>query len=82
MAFMLALQQHIASPFRAIDEFDVHMDPKNREVISRLIVSSAREVKDTQYVAITPGQVSVPDADVHVIVVQNVEGASVVSQVK
>jgi len=82
MAFMLALQQHIASPFRAIDEFDVHMDPKNREVISRLIVSSAREVRDTQYVAITPGQVSVPDADVHVIVVQNVEGASVVSQVK
>jgi len=39
-------------------------------------------VKDTQYVAITPGQVAVPDADVHVIVVQNVEGASVVSQVK
>lgn len=82
MAFMLALQQHIASPFRAIDEFDVHMDPKNREVISRLIVSSAREVKDTQYLAITPGQVTVPDTDVHVIIVQNVEGASVVSQVK
>ncbi len=82
MAFLLALQQHISSPFRAIDEFDVHMDPKNREVISRLIVSSAREVGDTQYLAITPGQVAVPDADVHVIVVQNVEGASVVAQVK
>ena len=82
MAFLLALQQHISSPFRAIDEFDVHMDPKNREVISRLIVTSAREVGDTQYLAITPGQVVVPDADVHVIVVQNVEGASVVAQVK
>ena len=82
MAFLLALQQHISSPFRAIDEFDVHMDPKNREVISRLIVTSAREVGDTQYLAITPGQVAVPDADVHVIVVQNVEGASVVAQVK
>jgi chromosome segregation ATPase len=82
MSFLLALQQHIASPFRAIDEFDVHMDPKNREVISRLIVSSAREVGDTQYLAITPGQVTVPDADVHVVVVQNVEGTSVVAEVK
>ena len=82
MAFLLALQQHIASPFRAIDEFDVHLDPKNREVISRLIVASARELGDTQYVAITPGQVTVPDTDVHVVVVQNIEGSSVVSQVK
>jgi chromosome segregation protein len=82
MAFLLALQHHIASPFRAIDEFDVHLDPKNREVISRLIVASARELGETQYVAITPGQVTVPDTDVHVVVVQNVEGSSVISQVK
>jgi len=82
MAFLLALQHHIASPFRAIDEFDVHLDPKNREVISRLIVASARELGETQYVAITPGQVTVPDTDVHVVVVQNIEGSSVISQVK
>jgi chromosome segregation ATPase len=82
MAFLLALQQHIASPFRAIDEFDVHMDPKNREVISKLIVSSARELGETQYLAITPGQVTVPDSDVHVVVVQNVEGTSLVAEVK
>lgn len=82
MAFLLTLQQHIASPFRAIDEFDVHLDPKNREVISRLIIASARELGETQYVAITPGQVTVPDTDVHVVVVQNIEGSSVVSQVK
>jgi chromosome segregation ATPase len=82
MAFLLTLQQHIASPFRAIDEFDVHLDPKNREVISRLIVASAKELGETQYIAITPGQVTVPDADVHVIVVQNIEGSSIVSQVK
>jgi len=82
MAFLLALQHHIASPFRAIDEFDVHLDPKNREVISRLILASARELGETQYVAITPGQVTVPDTDVHVVVVQNIEGSSVISQVK
>jgi len=80
VAFLLALQRHIASPFRAIDEFDVHMDPKNREIVSRLIVSGAREMKNTQYLAITPGQVSLPEADVHVIVVQNVEGSSVITE--
>ena len=44
MAFLLALQQHIASPFRAIDEFDVHLDPKNREVISKLIVAERKTI--------------------------------------
>jgi chromosome segregation protein len=82
VAFLIALQQHISSPFRAIDEFDVHMDPKNRDVISKLIVSSANALADTQYVAITPGQVIVPDGDVHVVVVQNVDGVSAVTEVK
>ncbi len=80
VAFLLALQQHIASPFRAIDEFDVHMDPKNREIVSRLIVSGARNMADTQYLAITPGQIILPENDVHVIVVQNVEGKSIVAE--
>ena len=79
MAFLLALQQHITSPFRAIDEFDVHMDPKNRELVTQLIVSSSKGTREGQYVAITPGQVNVSDNS-HVIVVQNVEGASVVSE--
>ncbi len=81
MAFLLALQQHITSPFRAIDEFDVHMDPKNREVVTQLIVSSAGTMTDGQYLAITPGQVNVTDSS-HVIVVQNVEGTSIVSELK
>jgi chromosome segregation protein len=81
MAFLLALQQHITSPFRAIDEFDVHMDPKNRELVTQLIISSSEGMKEGQYVAITPGQINVSDNS-HVIVVQNVEGASVVSELK
>ena len=44
MAFLLALQQHITSPFRAIDEFDVHMDPKNRELVTNLIMSDRKSV--------------------------------------
>ena len=81
VAFLLALQQYITSPFRAIDEFDVHMDPKNREVISNLIVSSSQKMKGEQYVAITPGQIA-PDENVHVIIVQNISGSSVVSELK
>lgn len=81
MAFLLALQQHITSPFRAIDEFDVHMDPKNRELVTQLIVSSSKGMKEGQYVAITPGQINISNNS-HVIVVQNVEGTSVVSELK
>jgi chromosome segregation ATPase len=81
MAFLLALQQHIKSPFRAIDEFDVHMDPKNRELVTQLIMSSSKGITEGQYLAITPGQVNVTDNS-HVIIVQNVEGSSVVSELK
>jgi chromosome segregation ATPase len=81
MAFLLALQQHITSPFRAIDEFDVHMDPKNRELITNLIISSSKGMTEGQYVAITPGQINVTDSS-HVIVVQNVQGTSTVSELK
>jgi chromosome segregation protein len=81
MAFLLALQQHITSPFRAIDEFDVHMDPKNRESVTQLIISNAASMTEGQYLAITPGQVNVTSQS-HVIVVQNVGGASLVSELK
>jgi len=81
MAFLLALQQHIKSPFRAIDEFDVHMDPKNRELVTQLILSSSQTLAEDQYLAITPGQVNITDS-IHVIVVQNIEGTSIVSELK
>jgi chromosome segregation protein len=81
MAFLLGLQQHITSPFRAIDEFDVHMDPKNRELVTQLIMASAGTMGEGQYLAITPGQVNVTDSS-HVIVVQNVGGSSTVSELK
>jgi chromosome segregation protein len=81
IAFLLALQRRVPAPFRAIDEFDVHMDPKNREVITELIASSWRNRRE-QYLVITPGEVHVSDDDVHVIVVQSVKGLSKVSELK
>jgi len=79
MTFLLALQQHIRSPFRAVDEYDVHMDPKNREIVAKLLVSSISG-KETQYLAITPSQISFSERNVHVTTVQNVEGTSVVKE--
>ena len=80
VTFLLALQQHVHSPFRAVDEYDVHMDPKNREIIANLIVSSVAD-SDSQYLAITPSQLTFTDKDVHLITVQNVEGASLIKEV-
>jgi len=79
MAFLLALQQHIQSPFRAIDEYDVHMDPRNREVIANLLISAVEGA--VQYLAITPNQMYFRGKDVHMITVQNIEGTSTVMEV-
>jgi len=76
MLFLLALQQYLRSPFRAVDEFDIHMDPRNREVISEMLLRQIGRSKDTQYVTITPGQIAAIQDDIHVITVQNVSGRS------
>jgi chromosome segregation protein len=78
--FLLSLQQHVHSPFRAVDEYDVHMDPKNREIIANLLISSVTGL-DSQYLAITPSQLTFTGKDVHLITVQNVEGASLIKEV-
>jgi len=80
ITFLLALQQHVNSPFRAVDEYDVHMDPKNREVVANLIIASVADM-DAQYLTITPSQLTFSGKDVHLITVQNVEGASLIKEV-
>jgi len=81
MAFLLATQNFIKSPFRAVDEFDIHMDPRNREVISRLLISSFAEDSNVQCIAITPSPIIPEVKNVNVIVVQNVGGKSIVRSV-
>ncbi|MBS7624971.1 MAG: AAA family ATPase [Candidatus Bathyarchaeia archaeon] len=80
MAFLLALQKHIKSPFRAIDEYDVHMDPRNREIIANLLISAVKN-EGAQYLAITPNQMFFEGKDVHIITVQNVDGKSLIREV-
>lgn len=78
MAFLLALQGAIPAPLRAVDEFDVHMDPVNREAMFRQMFAEVGDGR--QYIAVTPGPV-VPEEGGHVIVVQNVGGKSEVKMV-
>jgi chromosome segregation ATPase len=80
MSFLLALQQHVRSPFRAVDEYDIHMDPKNRETIARMLLSTIKDAT-AQYIVITPSQITFAQEDVNIITVQNVEGKSIVREV-
>jgi chromosome segregation protein len=80
MSFLLALQQHVRSPFRAVDEYDIHMDPKNREMIAKILLSIIKDA-NAQYVVITPSQITFAQQDANIITVQNIEGKSVVSKV-
>ena len=80
MSFLLALQQHVRSPFRAVDEYDIHMDPKNRELIAKTLVSTVKD-KNAQYVVITPSQITFAEEDINIITVQNIEGKSIIREV-
>lgn len=79
--FLLALQKYIKSPFRAVDEFEVHMDIRNREAFLLKLVEVLKETKDVQYLIITPNQIPIVSGDIHVIVVQNLQGSSEVVEV-
>jgi len=75
MCFLLALQQQIQSPIRAIDEFETHLDPRNREAILQGIIEFMRS-EETQYIVITPGQLVSVEGVPNVITVQNIAGSS------
>ena len=82
MSFLLAVQQLVVSPIRAVDEFDVHMDPMNREMISKALVTVFRGRTDAQYIMLTPSQLAVVDQWSHIITVQNLQGRSEVKTVE
>jgi len=79
MCFFLALQNHVKSPFRAVDEFDVHMDPRNRDAILSMLFELASRNSGTQYVIITPGPLTKLPEGSSVLIVQKVRGRSLVS---
>jgi len=80
ISFLLALQQHVRSPFRAVDEYDIHMDPKNREIIAKMLISTVKN-ENAQYVVLTPSQITFTKEEVNIITVQNIEGKSIIREV-
>ena len=82
MAFILSLQARIVSPLRAMDEFDIHMDPRNREAMFKMILSQMKQREASQYIVITPSILTVFDRSAHVITVQSVHGSSEVKELK
>ncbi|MCW4018944.1 MAG: hypothetical protein NWF00_09755 [Candidatus Bathyarchaeota archaeon] len=81
MSFLLALQQHVRSPLRAVDEYDIHMDPRNREMIAKILISTIKDA-NAQYIVITPSQVTFAQENANIVAVQNVEGKSAVREVQ
>ena len=75
MAFLLSLQQNVLSPFRAVDEFDLHMDPRNKEIVSQFIVNTMQGSLD-QYMAITPSQVTFKGKNIHIVMIHKTEEVS------
>lgn len=80
MLFLLALQGYVKSPLRAVDEFDVHMDPRNREVIMSYLIDIISK-RGGQYLVITPGYISRVAEDANIIVVQKTGEYSLVKTV-
>jgi chromosome segregation ATPase len=56
------------------------MDPKNRETIARMLLSTIKDAT-AQYIVITPSQITFAQEDANIITVQNVEGKSIVREV-
>ncbi len=75
MCFLLALQKHIKSPIRGLDEFELHMDPRNRQMMMRELLNMMEE-SDSQYIVITPGRLVGIEEVPNVIAVQNAAGSS------
>jgi len=81
-AFLLALQGKVVSPFRAVDEFDVHMDKMNRQLFMKTIYEMFKRDASTQYLVITPIEPDVYDPNANYIMVHKVASSSKARQVE
>ncbi|KAJ2878869.1 Structural maintenance of chromosomes protein 6, partial [Coemansia aciculifera] len=71
ICLLLSLWETMNCPVRALDEFDVFMDAANRAIAMRMMIDSARSKNNTQFILITPLDMSVrPDADVTILRLQ------------
>lgn len=80
MAFILSLYKNMSSPLRALDEFDVHMDPRNRSILMNILISTTK-IENCQLIVITPSFPPVLDESTHVLMVQKTAGVSKVMEI-
>ncbi len=82
LAFLLSLQKYMKSPIRAIDEFDTHMDPLNKERATKLITSIVKNDPELQFIIITPDPLLEYFNDCNIIIVTKQQGISKVNKLK
>ncbi|KAF1956479.1 dna repair protein-like protein rad18 [Byssothecium circinans] len=63
ICLLLSLWDAMGSPIRCLDEFDVYMDPVNRDISTTMIVSAARRAIGRQYILITPQSMNMHSMD-------------------
>jgi chromosome segregation ATPase len=62
VAFLLSLWSIVESPILFLDEFDVFMDQINRNLAMDLIVASAKDNLNGQYIFLTPQGIGYSDS--------------------
>ncbi|MFZ8849981.1 MAG: AAA family ATPase [Thermoproteota archaeon] len=82
LAFLLSLQKYMKSSIRAIDEFDTHMDPLNKERATKLITSIVQNDPNLQYIIITPDPLLEYFNECNIIIVTKQQGISKVGKLK
>ena len=76
VAFLFTILKHLKPPFRALDEFNVHMDPKNRKIFSDIFLKDVKYVEGIQYIAITLIRIVSLGEDENTIIVKNMHSKS------
>lgn len=68
VAFLLSLWSIVESPILFLDEFDVFIDQVNRRFAMELILSSAKDKLNGQYLFLTPQEMGYIKSDEHVAI--------------
>ncbi len=68
VAFLLSLWAIVESPILFLDEFDVFMDQVNRRFAMELMLNSAKEKLNGQYLFLTPQEMGFIRPDEHVAI--------------
>ncbi|GKY99180.1 structural maintenance of chromosomes protein 6 [Mayamaea pseudoterrestris] len=53
-----ALGENLETPFRILDEFDVYLDPQNRQLVLGVLIHTAKVLLHRQFIFITPQDLS------------------------